>query len=126
MSIAVGDIVTVKQRDGFWAVMAPDSTPANPEDRHWHLQQDRAGASPLGHTAGAGDMTVIASPSFSPGMKLRHDGETCIVVEDRGDLILVFIERYRQLEGGRINLNGNTPVSRGALVAENINQLRQT
>ncbi len=118
----VGDIVEVSGWTGKWAVMAPERTPAIPADRRWHVRQDKRRTS-TGLTAGEGDLTLIQTPVFTVGQSLRHNGEACTVVEDQGATVIVHIERDRQVDGGFINLDGNTPVDRGSLVAENINRL---
>jgi hypothetical protein len=126
--VAVGDIVRVKRFPGLWGVLGPvpSSADPSPAGRLWRVQQWRGlQAHPLGYSASAGQLEVLAHPEFSPGQILSHWGEAVVVVaDDGGDTVRIRIPRRRPVEGSAgIDMTGETDAARGALVAVNAEAL---
>ncbi len=120
---AVGDIVRVTRWPGLWAVTS--QMPSASSSRRWRLAQwNGIDLSPTGLDRGEGDLTFMGHPVFTPGQIVNHWGRPVTVVADEGATIRCYIERRKQLEGGGfINGSGETPLDRGALVAENATRL---
>lgn len=121
----VGDIVHVSKMTGLWTVMAP----AGPG--RWHVRREAPRACPTGRTVGEADLELVARPAVTIGLELRHDGVQVTVERIEGEKVHVIIpasKRRRQLRDGTFLAfgPGAAEVHLGALVAENIDQLRRT
>lgn len=127
--VAIGDLARVTRWEGLWAVTG--QVPSASAWRRWNLTRwngnDQA---PTGIDRGEGDIEVLGHPTFTPGQHVLHWGQVVTVVEDLGDKVVVYIQRRREVardplypNGVFINNSGNTPVDRGALVAENATRL---
>lgn len=114
MTIASGDIVTVRGRPGAWAVV--EKLGHGKGRDWWRLAQ-------AGRIFEAGPPAVqfVSRPSFTEGQAIRHRGRPATVVTDNGGpLVRLHQENRRQLRGGgAVVTAGPVDAFRWALALEN-------
>ena len=114
MSIAPGDLVTVGNRRGLWAVVEPLS---HGKARDWW----RVAQPGRTFEAGQPGIKFVSRPSFTEGETIRHRGRPATVVtDDGGPLVRLHQENRRQLRGGEfVVTEGPVDAFRWALALEN-------
>lgn len=129
--VAIGDTVTVT-RFGSQLFVATRPEP----DGRWQLRRKatsgRGKRTYQNATAGPGDIVVVRpAPTFAPGDEIERGGQTCFVIEDRGDEIEIGRPESRSptrrgTEFIRIPAGNTCTLSKGEVVLSSNSDLVRT